>query len=503
MVSSNIKTIINLLVKESLQTKKHHGMLESLQHLQEAKFDDIKNKYPFLMGRLDRFKAVPSKYLEWIAKKLPTIQDYEDEELVDLINKFEELAKQQRLEKKDINAYKSVDDLKTAVELVPPSKTQIKKKSKSDAKLIYQDEVWTVLEPTSVESSCYYGYGTKWCISAREENYYQQYTGEGVRFAFVINKSNNNKIAVALYPSKKFEIYDAQDKTMPTSVFVQSTTPEVVDAINGWAEHPIIVSSEESINKLFKAIDEKNWNKARALFYGMKITGSRFVPEQDMIRHIIPRLTSDNIYFFLGQELYKYDKFVFELTKKIIEFGPTLEELAWHMAQTSKEKGASYEEPIEDRFGLSLYGNYLTKVKQWSNLGELAYFLNLMEEMDLSATFKGTYSSLYDKLLYAIASHYGLRMATDGIMQEWLDYIRNTFYHITGESNLEPHKKTIERAVDSSVKRFRMGSEESVRNYIMDYLRQEFSLDYMGRYIMKGLRFSSKLSGIPIQEANF
>ena len=65
-----------------------------------------------------------------------------------------------------------------------------KEKVRGDADRIYQDKTTLVVRPGSEEASCYYGQGTKWCISATEaRNYWDQYTGEqGAVFFFILDK---------------------------------------------------------------------------------------------------------------------------------------------------------------------------------------------------------------------------------------------------------------------------------------------------------------------------
>ena len=81
----------------------------------------------------------------------------------------------------DINAYKSLYDLQIALdeaEKVKDRKEQEKihkAKMREDADRIYQDKTTLVVRPQSEGASCYYGQGTKWCISATDsQNYLEQ-----------------------------------------------------------------------------------------------------------------------------------------------------------------------------------------------------------------------------------------------------------------------------------------------------------------------------------------
>lgn len=96
-----------------------------------------------------------------------------------------------------------------------------KQREKEGAKLIYSDDNWKVYEITTYEASKKYGANTKWCISGSKRwtnggngmRFWDDYTREGVKFYFFINK--DTKYALALYPDHKtFEIFDAQDNAI-------------------------------------------------------------------------------------------------------------------------------------------------------------------------------------------------------------------------------------------------------------------------------------------------
>jgi hypothetical protein len=61
---------------------------------------------------------------------------------------------------------------------------------REDADRIYQDKTTLVVRPQSEDASCYYGQGTKWCISATKgQNYWNSYTDEqGAVFFFILDK---------------------------------------------------------------------------------------------------------------------------------------------------------------------------------------------------------------------------------------------------------------------------------------------------------------------------
>jgi len=92
--------------------------------------------------------------------------------------------------------------------------------------ILINDDDFMMVRPTSAEASCYWGKGTKWCISATEAaNYFAQYTNEGKSFYFLFSKhkdnfaaddwESNKKLALVFLNDGTFEeAYDASDQNM-------------------------------------------------------------------------------------------------------------------------------------------------------------------------------------------------------------------------------------------------------------------------------------------------
>ena len=97
------------------------------------------------------------------------------------------------------------------------SKSQIKLNTKADgAEKIYEDDEWLVYHIKTVEASVLLGKGTKWCISATDENYFNSYAEDNTTFYFFISKklpqtNKNYKIAAAVYENDVIEYFDAAD----------------------------------------------------------------------------------------------------------------------------------------------------------------------------------------------------------------------------------------------------------------------------------------------------
>lgn len=192
--------------------------------LLEGRKEDARRRYPKHSKEVFDFFANgdPSgnqKYLSWLLKN--TNPDYEKpfelhEITLNYVKFFHEYN--QMFQNKDINSYdvveleKVVSQVKEKVEI-----NRLKREAKEQKTVIHNDDRWFVVSPHSWKASCYYGAGTKWCISMREVSGYWSKYSKNSTFFFVIDKTktkddNFYKIAFRRIGRKgKYELWDAKD----------------------------------------------------------------------------------------------------------------------------------------------------------------------------------------------------------------------------------------------------------------------------------------------------
>ncbi len=156
------------------------------------------------------------------------------------------LLKSKNLVKKDIQDYDPADfegftrwqsdvnkGMQDLADREERDKLKVKAKELSDT--IMEDEDYQVVRPYSEQASCYFGYGTKWCISAtRSRNYFDQYSNEGKAFYFVMlrhlpNSDPSKKMALVYpndvsYGEEPEEVFDAQDDEVGTTGLYDAVT---------------------------------------------------------------------------------------------------------------------------------------------------------------------------------------------------------------------------------------------------------------------------------------
>ena len=99
------------------------------------------------------------------------------DDIADVIPRFHTMSMKNQLKRTDINSYKKWEDLVseiTSSEYTYSKKQEFKASSKN-ADIVYENDDWIVLVPKTEEASCKYGAGTKWCVSAKENNMFNTY----------------------------------------------------------------------------------------------------------------------------------------------------------------------------------------------------------------------------------------------------------------------------------------------------------------------------------------
>tara|TARA_Y100000034_G_C6843675_1_gene381986 strand:+ start:260 stop:1321 length:1062 start_codon:yes stop_codon:yes gene_type:complete len=128
--------------------------------------------------------------------------------LVDMI-KFNELLGKGQVKNNDITQYKTLNDI--SLELVKVEERLSGKKLSPKQDIIFEDDEYLVIKPLNLDSSRKYGRGTKWCTSARDSNYFYDYS-RGV-LLYVIGKGVNPKWGVHFdMENVKLTWWDAADE---------------------------------------------------------------------------------------------------------------------------------------------------------------------------------------------------------------------------------------------------------------------------------------------------
>jgi len=196
--------------------------------LKEGRKEDLKKKYfdkydeedlDFILGISD-LQDFNHKYTDWVLKHLLEYADVIEvaEIAVGLVKDFDKYQK--NLEKKDINQYLSIDELDNA--LAPLKVKEKEKELENQTEKIYEDDNFLVVVPKTIEASCKYGSGTKWCTTVKGADHFQRYTSGKQGLYYIIRKKGNQtephyKVAVHIGNNGNETWWDSKDRPMTDS----------------------------------------------------------------------------------------------------------------------------------------------------------------------------------------------------------------------------------------------------------------------------------------------
>ena len=117
---------------------------------------------------------------------------------------------------KDINRYRSIQDVENAISGSDRTETQ-KEKKRSGADKVYEDDTWIIVIPRTEEAAKLYGANTKWCTAADKDNMFGYYNERGPLY-ININKKTGRKYQF-FFSKHKDEYMDELDtKVAPYTI---------------------------------------------------------------------------------------------------------------------------------------------------------------------------------------------------------------------------------------------------------------------------------------------
>lgn len=235
---------LSILIKE--------GRKEDLKKKYANKFDEETLDWILNISDLQDFNH---KYTDFVLKGVHPEHIEGDTEIgIDLIKSFDK--NQSQLDKKDINQYKSFEELDSA--LLPIKQKQRERELEKQVDKIYEDDKFLVVKPKTHEASCKYGSKTKWCTTAQSPDHFQRYTSGSQGLYYIINKANStdkdySKVAIHFDNSGNPKFWDSKDSPMgerEVAIF-KYAFPEIIDEIE--KNYEIIRASAEQrlLNEIF------------------------------------------------------------------------------------------------------------------------------------------------------------------------------------------------------------------------------------------------------------
>jgi hypothetical protein len=177
----------------------------SLKYFIAGKRENLLKRYPEYANEInflvERDPSKRLKYLNWqlqiLNSGVANMQEIAD--VTDLFDKFG-----QQLDKKDVYQYRSTDfdELKNSLTALRDKKQEKTEKVEElykltdspDAELIYQTDKYDVLLIKNKSASMHHGRDTRWCITSKLRNEFDNYAQHNVVFIFIINKQDVSQL---------------------------------------------------------------------------------------------------------------------------------------------------------------------------------------------------------------------------------------------------------------------------------------------------------------------
>ena len=233
--------------------------MDFVKLIQEGRVDDFKSKYGKKFGEKTNeiISNVPHKFLDWVGKNLDNINIEENlQKTIQGLKKFEKISS--NLPITDLYQYKSLGQLLSALSEYE-QRLRRKVKPVNGGNVVYDDGRYFIVNPLTLDSSCYYGRGTKWCTAAASNSQFNRYNDDGKLFYILDRTLPTSDIHYKVALLKKFDgdktFYDAQDSVIKGGWLLNSNKlKEILDTINTYmgkeyAEQIKIYSDKEEAKK--------------------------------------------------------------------------------------------------------------------------------------------------------------------------------------------------------------------------------------------------------------
>lgn len=233
--------------------------MDFVKLIQEGRVDDFKSKYGKKFGEKTNeiISNIPHKFLDWVGKNLDNINIEENlQKTIQGLKKFEKISS--NLPITDLYQYKSLGQLLSALSEYE-QRLRRKVKPVNGGNVVYDDGQYFIVNPLTLDSSCYYGRGTKWCTAAARNSQFSRYNDDGKLFYILDRTLPTNDIHYKVALLKKFDgdktFYDAQDSVIKGGWLLNSNKlKEILDTIDTYmgkeyAEQIKIYSDKEAAKK--------------------------------------------------------------------------------------------------------------------------------------------------------------------------------------------------------------------------------------------------------------
>ena len=225
---------MNLTIKQILR----EGLINEIT-VKDAwtKFYSNVEKFPILKGDESLFQKLndiyPRKgdnfnkgYFTWLYNLVRTNQLKEEDfyKAKEYLRLFDKFINRIPNESRDINKFKSLNDLYDVVKgfedgeetMATSNKDEIRQIKQNEIDKVFENGDWLIMIPKTERASCLIGKGTQWCTAAEQSNnMFDHYNSDGPLYVLV-NKDDNKKYQLHFESN---QLMDENDRAVEASYF--------------------------------------------------------------------------------------------------------------------------------------------------------------------------------------------------------------------------------------------------------------------------------------------
>lgn len=262
----------NMIINESLLDvrNKNANNLSDDEFLSLIQYDP--NLYNIQNTNSEVLASTPESYSRWLLKmqKNGELKKITPEKMQKLLASFDLLKKRRTLlPNNDINFYKDIDSLKSAIEnarnnLSANQKDKDAKKNQKElqtkkepgmymdgaVELLFNGDEWEVWTPHTYEGSKALRRGASWCTGGSTCNFYDAYTSDGILYV-IINKKNNNE---------KYQLFVPYDKDKRPREFRDKDNDSVKFREFVWENEELLdfFLTQEAVTNVYEDLDDES-----------------------------------------------------------------------------------------------------------------------------------------------------------------------------------------------------------------------------------------------------
>lgn len=237
------KQLNNILLENRLEVLKDKFNDLDTYHDTLAKYKKAHEVVQYFANTAD--PTSNKKHTQWILNqyKKKNIRQEDSPRIKETLSNFEK--HKNKLQNKDLNSYKHLNDVEDAVEPHIDSKSkreEVKDVKHEGAEKIHDENGVQVHHLKTKEAACKYGGGTKWCTAAKKNNMFDDYNSEG-KIYHVKARDENGKMAKYQFHHESGQYMNSKDEDVDLHELVKRN-PELKNVKEFQGKHPALTSDK-------------------------------------------------------------------------------------------------------------------------------------------------------------------------------------------------------------------------------------------------------------------